>query len=170
MMKPASIDDIKKELQRLSPKKTLELLLKLARFKKENKELLTYLLFESGDEAGYIQSILLEIDDLLQQVNEAPYSISKKILRKIPRLINKQIRYMASKPAAAELHLHFARQLRALEGSAKALPEKMFAQQVDKIKKLLPALEDDLRHDVEKQIAAIKDIAPAKRTWWKRSM
>lgn len=167
-MKPASIDDIKKELQRQPPKKVLELLLKLGRFKKENKELLSYLLFEASDEAGYVQSIILEIDDLLAEANNAPYSVSKKILRKIPRLINRQIKYMGSKPSAVDLHMHFARQLRGLEGSAKALPEKMFVQQLNKIEKLLPVLEEDLRHDYEKQLAHIKNIQPTKRSWWKR--
>ena len=61
-MNPASIDDIKNELKQLPPKKVLELTLRLARFKKENKELLTYLLFESHDEAGYIKMLQADIE------------------------------------------------------------------------------------------------------------
>ena len=169
-MKPASIDDIKKDLQQQPPKKVLELLLKLARFKKENKELLTYLLFEADDEAGYTQSIKLEIDDLLAEIKDAPYTIFKKVLRKIPRIINKQIKYMGSKSSAVELHLHFAGKLRELAGlpSGRALPEKIFFQQIGKIEKLLPMLADDLRYDYEKQAAAIKEKAFAKKSWWKK--
>jgi hypothetical protein len=169
-MKPASIDDIKKELQQQPPKIIFDLLLKIVKFKKENKELLTYLLFEKGDEAGYIQSIKLEIDDLLAELNGAPYTISKKILRKIPRIINKQIKYMGSKPAAVELHMHFARKLHELAGlpSGRMLPEKIFLQQTGKLEKLLPLLEEDLRYDYEKQLEALKTLQPAKKAWWKK--
>ena len=45
-MKTASIQELKQELQGVAPGKLLELCLRLARFKKDNKELLTYLLFE----------------------------------------------------------------------------------------------------------------------------
>ena len=48
-MKAASISEIKTELKGLPPAQLTELCLRLARFKKENKELLTYLLFEAND-------------------------------------------------------------------------------------------------------------------------
>ncbi len=48
-MKAASIQELKQELQHTSLKEITELCLRLARFKKENKELLTYLLFEASD-------------------------------------------------------------------------------------------------------------------------
>jgi len=56
-MKAVTIKELKDELANLSPKEIRELCLRLARFKKENKELLTYLLFESGDESVYVGSI-----------------------------------------------------------------------------------------------------------------
>ena len=51
-MKTAAVKDIKQELLQRSPKELLALCLRLSRFKKENKELLTYLLFEASDEAA----------------------------------------------------------------------------------------------------------------------
>ena len=54
-MKAASLADIKRELKGRSPEEVLAICLRLGRFKKDNKELLTYLLFEAGDEAGYVQ-------------------------------------------------------------------------------------------------------------------
>ena len=51
-MKAATVAQLKKELQFKSQEETMQLCLRLARFKKENKELLTYLLFESDSEEG----------------------------------------------------------------------------------------------------------------------
>ena len=44
-MKAAGVKEIKKELNDRSKEELAELCLKLSKFKKENKELLTYLLF-----------------------------------------------------------------------------------------------------------------------------
>ena len=49
-MKAASIADLKKELVRLEHGELLDVCLRLARFKKDNKELLTYFLFLSQDD------------------------------------------------------------------------------------------------------------------------
>ena len=62
-MKTASVQELKQELQSVPPARLLELCLRLARFKKENKELLTYLLFEAHDEEGYINSVNQVIDE-----------------------------------------------------------------------------------------------------------
>jgi hypothetical protein len=56
-MKAVTVKELKEELTNYTPKELRELCLRLARFKKENKELLTYLLFESSDEALYIESV-----------------------------------------------------------------------------------------------------------------
>ncbi|MEM9142481.1 MAG: hypothetical protein AAGA86_05795, partial [Bacteroidota bacterium] len=61
-MKAATVAQLKKELQHRPPDELLQLCLRLARFKKENKELLTYLLFEAHDEAGYIALVKAETD------------------------------------------------------------------------------------------------------------
>ena len=71
-MKIESIVTIKKELKHLSQEELLELCLRLGKFKKENKALLTYLLFESHDEDGYIESVKLTLDEL-SSVSIQPY-------------------------------------------------------------------------------------------------
>ena len=62
-MKAISLKDIKQELIHLSPNELQEICLRLSRFKKENKELLSYLLFHSSDEDAYIESIKKLIDE-----------------------------------------------------------------------------------------------------------
>ena len=68
-MKAVPVVTIKKELQHLSSDELTELCLRLSRFKKENKELLTYLLFESQNEDAYIQSIKMFVDEQFITIN-----------------------------------------------------------------------------------------------------
>jgi hypothetical protein len=170
-MKPASIEDIKKELRELPAKKVLELTLRLARFKKENKELLTYLLFEAGDEAGYIQSLQLEIDEMFSQISGMPVSQAKKPLRRILRNINRQIKYIGTKAAAVELFLHFCLRLKEREqGVVHPKLLIIYMQQLTKAEKLLPAIDEDLQYDYEQRINALRSNTqaekPAKKRWW----
>ena len=60
-MKAATISEIKHELTQTNPSILIDLCLKLAKFKKDNKELLTYLLFEAHDEVAFIEQVKLEI-------------------------------------------------------------------------------------------------------------
>ena len=67
-MKAATVVQLKKELETLDPEHLKTLCLRLARFKLENKELLTYLLFESEDEAYYIEGIKETADLLFEEI------------------------------------------------------------------------------------------------------
>jgi hypothetical protein len=171
-MRAASIDDIKKELKELPPKKVLELTLRMARFKKENKELLAYLLFEAGDEAGYIESLQLEIDELFSQFTVSPVSQTKKQLRRILRMINRQIKYIGSKAAAVELLLHFSMRLKENQPGESIHPKlnTIFSQQLTKAQKLLPAIDEDLQYDFEQRINALRgkdtNDKKSKKLWW----
>lgn len=170
-MNSASIEEIKKELQHLPPKKVLELTLRLARFKKENKELLTYLLFESHDEAGYIKVLQADIDEMFSAIDPSPVSKAKKEYRKILRIINRQIKYIGTKAAAVELLLHFTMKLRQQEQNLHPKLQTIFQQQLTKAEKLLPFIEDDLQFDYRQKIDALRGDAvfekPAVKRWWK---
>ena len=102
-MKAATISEIKKELNQRSPKELVEYCLTLAKFKKESKELLTYLIYEKQDEANYIQSVKREIDQQFEEVNRKNYYVIKKGIRKILRNLKKFIRYSKRKDTEVEL-------------------------------------------------------------------
>ena len=68
-MKPVTIKKIKDELHYKSPQELVELCLKLSKFKKENKELLTYLLFDAEDEEMYINNVNEYITLLFDDIN-----------------------------------------------------------------------------------------------------
>src|SRR5215813_3323925 len=111
-MKSATIHEIKQELLTLKPAQLTELCLRLGRFKKENKELLTYLLFEAHDEPGYINGIKKEIEEEFAGINLSHLYFAKKSLRKIARMINKYCRYSGAKQTEVELRIYFCRQLK----------------------------------------------------------
>ena len=106
-MKAATINEIKHELSTLDAANLLKLLLRLAKYKKDNKELLTYLLFEADDEEGYIENVKRQIDMQFAEINHGNLYFAKKSLRKILRTTSKYIRHTGSKEAEVELLLYF---------------------------------------------------------------
>jgi hypothetical protein len=156
-MKAATIHEIKQELVTLKPATLAELCLRLARFKKENKELLTYLLFEAHHEQAYIDSIKQEIDELFASINQSHLYFAKKTLRKITRVINKYCRYSNSKQTELELRLHFCTVLFNSGISLyNAAIGKIYDGQMKKVRDLLGILHEDLQYDYQRAIDKLK--------------
>ncbi len=153
-MKPASISQIKNELKHKNPEETMELCLKLARFKKENKELLSYLLFEEHNELGFINDIKEEIDLEFSNINNSSYYYIKKSVRKILRTIKKYIRFSKKKETEVELLIYFCKKLRTMKPSIDnnlALFNIYYNQKVS-VKKTIKKLHEDLQYDYEIEI------------------
>ncbi|WP_370479647.1 hypothetical protein [Tamlana flava] len=148
-MKPASLPEIKKELQTLATQEILELCLRLGRFKKENKELLTYLLFESHNESGYIESVKSYMDDEFNLINTSSYFYIRKSARKILRNVKKYIRYSQNKETEVELLLYFCQKLRDFKPSIKRSTQlqNMYTRQLLLAKKIIAKLHEDLQYD-----------------------
>jgi len=157
-MRSSSIHEIKQELLALKAGELTALCLRLARFKKENKELLTYLLFEAHDEENYIKNIKEEIKELFAEINLSHLYFAKKTLRKILRVINKHSRYSGNKQTDLELRIFFCQQLIAtgIPFRQNAVISNMFDGQLKKIDATLTTLHEDLQHDYQKEIAAMR--------------
>ena len=156
-MKAVSLNEIKQELQSLSAKDTAALCLRLARYKKGNKELLAYLLFNAHDIDGYTNEIKESIDEAFKDVNRTNLYLAKKTLRKILRQINKQVRFTSNRQTEAELRIHFCSTLNA-SGIAiykNKMLGNMYMQQIKKIKAALTGLHEDIQHDLMKQVEAL---------------
>ena len=151
-MNTASSSDLKEELKTLKPAQLTELCLRLARFKKENKELLTYLLFEAHNEEGYIAGVKKEIDDLFSEINLSHLYFAKKSLRKIVRVINKYSRYSGIKQTEIELRLYFCVTLKHSEIPIhrNTVISNLYNSQLKKIDRLLKTLHEDLQYDYSK--------------------
>ena len=81
-MKTATISELKEELSVLPSKTLQELCLRLARYKKENKDLLTYMLFEAQNEQGFISAVKKETEEQFAELPKANWHGTKKSLRK----------------------------------------------------------------------------------------
>jgi len=150
-MKTATVKELKLELSSRSPKELLEICLRLSKFKKENKELLTYLLYESNDEEAYIQGVKIEIDHQFEQINNQNWYLIKKSVRKILRTTKTYIRYSKNKQTEVELLIHFCTRLKNMKPSIKNnhVLTNLMERQVQLIRKSLLSLHEDLRYDYE---------------------
>ncbi|MES2622012.1 MAG: hypothetical protein V4615_14270 [Bacteroidota bacterium] len=154
-MKAATVHELKEELKHQSAAQLLELCSRLARFKKENKELLTYLLFEAQDEQAYIKSVKDYIDIQFEEIPEGnSLYLVKKSLRKILRHVNKYIRYTGSKTVEIQLLLYYCGKLKESEipiRKSTALTN-IYQTQLKKIGKVLPTLHEDLQYDYQQKL------------------
>ncbi len=153
-MKSANIREIKNELRELPPNQVMELCLRLCRFKKENKELLTYLLFEAHDEAAYVESVKAEIDQRFEQVNrKSPYFV-RKSFRSILSMVRKYIRYSGNKETEVELLLYFCLQLQSFKPSIRSNRRQLslFLKLSEQIEKKISALHEDLQYDYLREL------------------
>ena len=102
------LQDVKKELQHLPAVQIAELCLRLARYKKENKELLAYLLFDANNKEAFIEKIKAEVGFMFSNLPSHSYNAAKS-QRKILRLISKYAKFMATKETEIELLLNFCK-------------------------------------------------------------
>ena len=148
-MKAVSLSEIKKELKVLSSQDLEALCLRLARFKKENKELLTYLLFESHNESGYIESVKSYMDEEFELINTDSYFYIRKSTRKILRNVKKFVRYSQNKETEVELLLYFCQKLKDFKPSINRSTQlvNMYNRQILLSKKIINSLHEDLQYD-----------------------
>jgi hypothetical protein len=158
-MKTASLNELKKELENLESKELRVLCLHLAKYKKENKELITYLLFEAHDNSFYIESTKQIIDSLYEEINKSNLYYARKSLRKILRVTNKYIKYTGSKQVEVELLIYYCQKLResGIAFQKSTALANLYTRQVQKIKKALATLHVDLQFDYENDVKLLNN-------------
>lgn len=156
-MKTATINELKSELITLKPAEVLALCMRLAKYKKDNKELLTYLLFEAADEKGFIDGIKSEIDIQLEAINKTNSYFVKKSLRKTLRFTNKFIKYSGSKQTEVELLVYFCKKMKdsGLPIRSNTILSNIYQRQIQRIKKALSTLHEDLQFDYKDDIESL---------------
>lgn len=157
-MKSATVVQLKKELDFRSSDELVSICLRLSKFKKENKELLTYLLFDANNEEGYISGVCSEIDARYDQINTSNFYYVKKSLRKILRETKKFIRYSGNKETEVELLLHYCRRFVEIDGIIKSRTMmNLFQRQILILKKAVQSLHQDLQYDYNQELEQLPD-------------
>ena len=156
-MTAASLADIRKELQHTNADTLQALCLRLARYKKENKELLNYLLFEAHDES-YIQQVKTEAELMFEEIADKNLYLVKKILRKILRFTNRQIKYSGLPQTELELRIFFCEKVvtAQIPLSTGTVLYNLYQQQLKKIGSVLAKLPEDLQGDYTTSLKTIR--------------
>ena len=152
-MNAATISQLKKELVKLDHDELLDVCLRMAKFKVESKELLTYLLFKADDQAGYANDLCDEIDQLLS----VPGQIHKKTLRKVVRWMDKSLRFSGDKETELQVRIHFCRRIKDKKISFGhcRVSANMYATQLKKIDKAIDKVHPDLQFDFNQQMSGL---------------
>lgn len=156
-MRSASVHELRQELLQMQAAELTELCLRLAKYKKENKELLTYLMFEAHDEQGFIQSVKKEVDEQFEQINQSNLYYVKKTLRKILRNVNKHIKYSGSSQVTVDLLIYFCKSIQetGIPIEKNAIIANLYKGQLEKINKTVLSLHEDLQHDYSREVASL---------------
>lgn len=153
-MKVASIQEIKSELKNLPQPVLAEICIRLAKHKLENKELLSYLIFDSTDENAYIQAVKKQVEEDFKNLNKSRQYLAKKTIRKALRTTTKHIKYSGNKQTELELLIHFCKLMRksGLTIRANTVIGNIYLKQYQKAQKVLASLHEDLQFDYSDEV------------------
>lgn len=148
-MKTATIHTIKKELLEKSHLELVEIALRLGKFKKENKELLTYLLFEQENEEAYIEGLKEILKEKFEEIKTKNVYYAKKEIRKSLRELKKFIRFSSLKTTEIELIIDFIKHLDELPSQLKrdSQIEGIKLRNIASVKKIILKQHEDLQFD-----------------------
>ncbi len=158
-MKPASLAIIKKELKTLSNDDLMATCLRLAKSKKETKELLNYLLFEANSEDDYINTVKEDVVEGFKTINASSFYFAKKTIRKVLRITNKHIKFSDEKKTEIELLIFFCQTFNQqnLNFSESKVMINLYANIIKKIDKGLASLHEDLQFDYNDEVQNLKE-------------
>ncbi len=156
-MKSASLAEIRKELKTLSREEIVELCDKLIRYKRDNKELLNYLLFESNDEDAYATAIKEDVSEAFAATNTRGFYLAKKSIRRALRIADKYIKYSDRPETELDVRLHFCEELRELDIDFRRskVMLNLYERQVVKIQDIYSDLHEDLQFEFRSRVEAL---------------
>ena len=170
-MKPEKLTTIKKELNGLSVQQLTEICLRLAKYKKDNKELLNYLIYDASDPIAYAGQVKVFLEEDFKTLPR-PYYQSSKTLRKILRIMNRHAKYTVSKQVELELLIWFCNSFLTYGDTATSHKplQALIIRQLDKIKGLLPKLHEDLQFDYTQEFENLIEQSSGKIRWISKNL
>jgi hypothetical protein len=159
-MQNTSLSEIKKELQLLNKSELSELCIKLAKYKKDNKEFLHYLLFNSINEDAFIHSVKNEITFLFSEIKNVNSYPAKKSIRKILRITNKYIKYSGKPATQVQLLLFYCHELKQtkIRFYDNVTIANLYNNQIKKVKNTLAKMHEDFQFDYQSEIEELEKI------------
>jgi hypothetical protein len=153
-MKSATISQLQKELKELPPEQVLEICVQLAKYKKENKEYLNFLIFGAQDKESYFEKVKEDLELQFDGINRMSAYTTKKGLQKMVRLLTKHIRQAKSQKTELELRLWFCNRIRRarINLDRSQVTSNLYYREVEKIKKVYGKLHEDMRYDYRKDL------------------
>jgi hypothetical protein len=152
-MNTPKLVDIKKALKHCSREELIELNIRLAKHKVENKELLHYLLFDEQNETQFVEQIKNFINDEFAEINTKNYYWMRKSIRKVLKNIKKYIRFSKNKDTEIELLLHFLAQM--LQLKPDVMKDKrlrnLYERNLLMVDKKISGVHEDLQYDYQLQ-------------------
>lgn len=152
-----SLAALKKELGALDRTELVNICARLARYKKENKELLAYLLMYADDPMLYAEKVKPMLDEPFDAPYHSAWAFSKR-LRKALRSITKYQRFTGSLRGEAELSIYLLQRCDA-DWRAKvnhAGIQRIVLRTIAKTADLIQKMEEDYRSDYTEILNELK--------------
>ncbi len=159
-MNVAPLQQLRKELKERSNAELIECCLRLAKFKKDNKELLHYLLFEASDEETYIASVKGMMEEEFKAIRPFPTYQRHKSVRKVLRNLKKFIRYSGKKETEVELLIAFALALKSFRKSfaSDTVLASIYFKQIEFIERQVLKLHEDFQFDYQADLDVLREV------------
>ena len=152
-MEIAGLAEIRKELIHQSPDELIELVLRLARFRQDNKALTGYWLFNRQDPNQFLQQVHIALEDGFRTLNFSSGYWVKKGLRKWQRQVNLYGRICGEAWMQADMQSYYVWIcLRAQSRLAEPLYLASLVAAAEKKRlSFVKKLDADLQHDLQRQ-------------------
>jgi len=157
-MNSESLSTLKKEIQNLPHELIVQYLVRMAKYKTENKELLSYLIFNAYDQQTYLEEVKEEINQQFKSLNKSNLYLAKKTIRKALKTTNKYIKFSGVKQTELDLLIYFCIKLKAtgLRLQHGKVLGNLYLRQIERIDTVLGSLHEDLQLDYAEEIKKIK--------------
>lgn len=157
-MKAKSLRELREELVYAEKQDLVDFCLQLARFKLENKELLTYELFYKHNKDLYLSEIEAHIDKEFDGLNDASYFYLKKGVQRINRHVKKYIRIAKNPEIEVHLLLYFLKKFTNYEPDLlkDRILNNMYHREYKLVKNRIEKLHPDLQFDYDKVLEEVE--------------
>ena len=129
----------------------------MVKYRKENKELLTYLMFEEQSPEVFLDNYRAEMDLLFADMNTTNLYYIRKSTRRILRFASKYVKFVQAPQLATELLIYFCNGVieHGIPLGKSTQLMNLYTGQLKKIEDLLSTLHPDLQYDLRRQIRKI---------------